>query len=120
MGSYFSQYQEAEKIVHAEDSVKKVAKEILKDAEEVIERVVVDVAVVEIEKKIMFGSKKPRLESIKEEKPLNPSPTHFSNLHCEVAQEILEDKPLKEYKESELKKFENLHSKNKRRFAFFV
>jgi len=96
--------------VEEDEEVCEVVEVVEEDAERVILTVIEDVAISEINK---IPS---RLEVIKE---CNLSPTHFSNLKCQL-NNMPEKVKLKQYKSSELTKYYNLITPVKeRRYAFY-
>ena len=114
MGNFLSNTEEnikeAETIEKLGEEVEKI-KEEAKHLEEIVEPVVEDVIktvveeilVTEIEKKLT--TKNPKLEKITEDKPYNPSPTHYSNLKIKMPEQQLEIKPLQQPPKSDLTRF---------------
>lgn len=122
MGNLFSTVETDIKEVHEIERIETIAGEVVEEvgkiAKEIVENAVVDVAVIEIEKKLICGGSK-RLQSIKEDQPYSNSTTHYSNLHKENINSCqIKKEELIQYKSSDLTKLQKLH--NSKSFLFYA
>lgn len=110
---------EANEINTMENEAKEVGKVIKEIAERVTIDVIEEVAIQEIDKKLLTTPKTTKLEKIIEDKPYNPDPTHYSNLKREnLNVPSIKVNPITTYPSSQLTSYKKLQKQSF--FSFYI